>query len=212
MQIGLRLYLLSCAGTARAFGMHCHDLPMLVHQGTLTRGSHGVTKQTFKLTHHNRTFALKRVSAESKDGRTRMGVYKLLKESVLAAEMHNYNRESLIMYAACIFSEDADMADFTRGVTVVYEWAAPLVAANRDNAMWFRLLRRLRNSAAGSIELTDVKPSQFGIARGNVHALDLDDARVTVADGSCLHNCREFIANRFINRVTLDECASACIS
>lgn len=155
----------------------------------------GVTKTAFKIKIGDETLIAKRVSAESPDKRTRMGVYKLLKEAHILNILQQENTNAMRVKGVCIFSEDAEMNDFRNGVTVLYETQPRREIIPLNFEPWIVFLRRLYMSSLGSIIMTDTKIDQFTVIRGQINMHDMDDVFIEASRDKkgVQNNCNQII-------------------
>jgi hypothetical protein len=167
----------------------------------------GITKTAFRIQLGDETFIAKRVSAESPDKRTRMGVYKLLKEAHILHTLHGENQNAMRVRGVCIFSEDADMYDFQNGVTVLYETQSQHERISFNFKHWIDFLKRLHLSSLGSIVITDTKRDQFTMMRGQINMHDMDDVfiQATRNEKSVRANCNQ-IVDRLGVVIDVQEC------
>jgi len=140
---------------------------------------------------------------------SRMGDYKLLKEAHIFGMLERqWGLDAIHHYGTCFYTEDStSVTDFATGLTAFYEKGESLSKgpARRSivqslgpqdgaakggvrsgqqhwNDKWVEMLRRLHFSSMGSIEITDVKWSQFIWLRGQIHMSDMDDVFVYPTD------------------------------
>jgi len=169
----------------------------------------GITKTAFRISVGGELLIAKRVKSESPDKRTRMGVYKLLKEAHILHVLHQENPNAMRVRGVCIFSEDSNVDDFQNGVTVLYETQSKHEHVPLDFKPWIDFLRRLHMSSLGSIVITDTKINQFTMLRTIINMHDMDDAYIQPSRGerSVRSNC-----NQIVTRLSVNIDVEMCIS
>tara|TARA_B110000444_G_scaffold240900_1_gene256719 strand:- start:4551 stop:7082 length:2532 start_codon:yes stop_codon:yes gene_type:complete len=188
---------------------HGFNCSQLSNTHVVTKIGSGVTKTAFRIQVGGETLIAKRVSAESPDKRTRMGVYKLLKEAHILNIIHQENQNAMRVRGVCIFSEDSDVSDFQNGVTVLYETQSKHESIPSNFKPWIDLLRRLYMSSLGSIVITDTKRDQFTMIRGQINMHDMDDVFIKASrdENSVRANC-----NQVVNRLGVFIDVEICIN
>ena len=178
----------------------------------MTKLGSGITQSAFRISLGATDFVAKRVSAESPDARTRMGVYKLLKEAHILQVLREEHPNAMRVEGVCVFSEDGVMQKLDTGVTTVYEFQADSEQIPSDFEPWRQLLQRFAQSSLGSIQLTDVKKEQFTVIRGGLNMHDMDDVFIHPSrDQSIVYsNCNAVIRQLHV-RIGIEQCVAGVL-
>jgi len=178
----------------------------------MTKLGSGITKSAFKISLGGTEFVAKRVKPESPDTRTRMGVYKLLKEAHILQVLHEEHPNAMRVEGVCTFSEDGVMQKFDTGVTTVYEFQAKLENIPSDFVPWRQLLQRFEQCSLGSIQLTDVKKEQFTVIRGDLNMHDMDDVFIHASrDRSIVHSNCNIVIERMHVQIGVEQCVAGVL-
>ena len=188
------------------------DCRKLMSAQIIQKLGHGISKQAFKISIGSSLYIAKRVSKESPDKRTRMGVYKLLKEAHILSVLSEEDANAMKLEGVCIFSEDGDMEKFTEGITILYEVQEKHEKLPTAFEPWLLLLKRFERSRLGSIRITDTKRDQFTVIRGEINMHDMDDVDIHPMRPPKIvrSNCNEIIKH-FQIETTIDKCVAAVL-
>ena len=182
--------------SAEIFNLYTFDCSDLSNVRNVVKIGNGITKTAYQIQIQNEKLIAKRVSAESPDKRTRMGVYKLLKEAHILNTIQAENPTSLRVKGICISSEDASMDDFQHGVTTLYEFQAKHETLPLNYEPWIVFLKKLYRSSLGSIIITDIKKDQFMVIRGQINMHDMDDVFIEAVNKikGVQSNCNQIVS------------------